>query len=189
MPTCTLIAGPNGAGKTTFALRHLPSIGCSRFVNADAIAAGLSPLAPEKESFRASRLLLQEIASCVEKREDFAFETTLSGRTYLKLVSKLLAHGWQVNLYYLWLPSVQMSLDRVAERVAKGGHSIPYEAVMRRYPRSISNLLNHYAPLCSNTICFDNAQTIPQEIFTQTHLGRNIVDKQAYQRLLEQSGD
>lgn len=122
---CTIIAGLNGAGKTTFAMTWLPEVAhCRNFVNADLIAAGLSPLSPEKEWLAASRLFLREIYHYIQRREDFAFETTLAGKTYLRLIRELLADDWQVNLYYLWLPSVETSIARVAERVAHGGHDI-----------------------------------------------------------------
>jgi len=89
MPTCWIIAGPNGAGKTTFALEYLPAVaGCRRFINADLIAAGLSPLAPEQQLLAASRLFLREIEDCIAVRQDFAFETTLAGRSYLKLIER-----------------------------------------------------------------------------------------------------
>ncbi len=104
-PVCTIIAGPNGAGKTTFALTHLPeSIRCLNFVNADLIAMGLSPLSPEREWLAASRLFLREIRQYSDRRESLAFETTLSGKTYLRLIRNLLADGWRVCLVCLWLP-------------------------------------------------------------------------------------
>lgn len=102
MPTCWIIAGPNGAGKTTFALDYLPALAlCRRFINADLIAAGLSPLAPEQQLLTASRWFLREIEDCIAARQDFAFETTLSGRTYLRLLQRLRAQGWRIELIYL----------------------------------------------------------------------------------------
>ncbi|HHM04658.1 MAG TPA: hypothetical protein ENJ19_02815 [Gammaproteobacteria bacterium] len=185
VPVCTLIAGPNGAGKTTFALSFLPEVaGCRNFVNADMIAAGLSPLSPEREWLTASRLFLREIGQYIAAREDFAFETTLSGRTYLRLVRRLLADGWRVELYYLWLPSIEMSIERVAERVSHGGHDIPREAIVRRYPRSIFNLLNHYAPLCSATVCLDNSRENPEVIFVQDAEGRKIENSNLFKQLM-----
>ena len=122
-PVCRIIAGPNGAGKTTFALRYLPQVAPgSAFVNADLIAAGLSPLAPEQQRITAGRLFLHQIEGHITQRRDFAFETTLSGRGYLRLVRRLRADGWRVELLYLALPSVELSHRRVAERVAHGGH-------------------------------------------------------------------
>ncbi len=140
MPTCWIIAGPNGAGKTTFALDYLPQVvGCLRFINADLIAAGLSPLAPERQAATAGRLFLREMAAAHKAGESFAFETTLSGRGYLKLIRELRAGGWQVELIYLALPSVEMSRLRVTERVAHGGHAIPDVDIVRRFPRSLHN--------------------------------------------------
>lgn len=104
MPTCWIIAGPNGAGKTTFALEYLPRVaGCTHFINADLIAAGLSPLAPERELVAASRILLQEIEERIARAEDFSFETTLAGRGYLRLIHRLQKQGWKVELIYLAL--------------------------------------------------------------------------------------
>lgn len=188
-PICTVIAGPNGAGKTTFALTYLPETAhCRNFVNADLIAAGLSPLSPERERVAASRLFLAEVRQYIERREDFAFETTLSGRTYLKLIRALLADGWEVRLYYLWLPSVEMSLARVAERVAHGGHDIPREDVIRRYPRSIRNLLECYSMLCSSTVCLDNSGPVPEVIFMQDTHGR-VVENQSFFDVLQKRGE
>ncbi len=184
-PICTIIAGPNGAGKTTFALSYLPEVaGCRNFVNADMIAAGLSPLSPEREWLAASRLFLKEIEQYIRQREDFAFETTLSGKTYLRLIRRLLADGWRVELYYLWLPSIELSIERVAERVFHGGHDIPQASIVRRYPRSIENLLIHYTPLCSSTICLDNSRTIPEVIFVQDGTCRTVENSDLYQQLL-----
>jgi predicted ABC-type ATPase len=158
VPTCWIIAGPNGAGKTTFALEYLPTVvGCRRFVNADLIAAGMSPLAPEQQLLAASRLFLREIEDCINTRQDFAFETTLAGRSYLKLVEKLQTTGWRVELIYLALPSAEMSRLRVAERVRHGGHSIPEDDIIRRFPRSLYNLLHLFAPRANQTLCYMNS--------------------------------
>ncbi|MEO8498174.1 MAG: AAA family ATPase [Planctomycetota bacterium] len=183
-PVCTIIAGPNGAGKTTFALTYLPQAAdCRNFVNADLIASGLSPLAPERELIAAGRLFLGEIRRFVDARASFAFETTLAGKSYLKLIRQLLADDWLVELMYLWLPSVEVSRQRVAERVAHGGHDIPSDAIKRRYPRSIANLLNHYAPLCSSTICFNNSESVPELIFTESAAGRVVENAELYAAL------
>ncbi len=142
-PTCYVIAGPNGAGKTTFALRYLPEMtGCMNFINADLIADGLSPLDPTKVQMEAGKILLREIRSNVEKGEDFAFETTLSGRSYARLLKELRSKGWKTVLFYLWIPSARFSRARVLQRVEAGGHDIPAEAIARRYCRTVSNFLN-----------------------------------------------
>lgn len=187
MPTCWIIAGPNGAGKTTFALEYLPQVAqCSRFVNADLIAAGLSPLAPERELLAASRLFLREIESCIAQREDFAFETTLAGRSYLKLVRRLQAQDWRVALIYLALPSVEMSKQRVAERVAHGGHDIPAADIERRFARSLSNLLNTFSTQM-DTCCFMNADAAPEPVFEQRGALRTIIHAAHYQHLQQEA--
>lgn len=183
-----IIAGPNGAGKTTFALEYLPQVaGCTRFINADLIAAGLSPLAPERELLAASRLFLREIEECIEAREDFAFETTLAGRTYLRLIERLQRDGWRVELIYLALPSVEMSKLRVAERVAHGGHNIPLADIERRFPRSLRHLLNDFSHRVDSCTCFMNDGESPVLVFEQHGNDREIVHDDYYQLLLEEA--
>ena len=179
---------PQRAGKTTFALEYLPQVAqCSRFVNADLIAAGLSPLAPERELLAASRLFLGEIEACIAKREDFAFETTLAGRSYLKLVRRLQTAGWRVELIYLALPSMEMSKLRVAERVAHGGHSIPVADIERRFARSLGNLLNSFSTQVDACRCFMNSDASPELVFEQQGEVRNVVHTQYYQYLLKEA--
>jgi len=183
-----IIAGPNGAGKTTFALEYLPkAAGCTRFINADLIAAGLSPLAPERELLAASRLFLREIEERIAAREDFAFETTLAGRTYLRLVERLQRDSWRVELIYLALPSVEMSKLRVAERVAHGGHNIPVADIERRFPRSLRHLLNDFSHRVDSCTCFMNDGESPVLVFEQRGGERDIVHDDYYQLLLEEA--
>ena len=187
-PICLIIAGPNGAGKTTFALEYLPKMtGYSHFINADLIAAGLSPLAPERELLAASRIFLREIKDCIKIREDFAFETTLAGRIYLRLVQRLRSTGWRVELIYLALPSVEMSKLRVAERVAHGGHDIPVADIERRFARSLNNLLYNFSYSVDSCICFMNHGDSPRLVFEQRGNTRDIVHDEYYQILLEES--
>lgn len=186
MPTCWMIAGPNGAGKSTFALEYLPRVArCTRFVNADMIAAGLSPLAPERELLAASRLFLAEIEANIKQREDFAFETTLAGRSYLKLVKRLREDGWQVELIYLALPSIEMSRLRVAERVAHGGHNIPATDIERRFARSLHNLLEVFSQVVDVCRCFMNSGAVPELVFEQVGPVRNVLNTDLYENLLE----
>jgi predicted ABC-type ATPase len=188
-PTCWIIAGPNGAGKTTFALQYLPEVaGCSRFINADLIAAGLSPLAPERELAAASRLFLNEIEAHITARQDFSFETTLAGRGYLKLIRRLRADGWRVELIYLALPSVELSQLRVAERVRHGGHDVSAKDIERRFPRSLRNLLDHYSAAVDACHCYINTGAEPDLVFAQRHEHRNIVHRRHYQRLNNEAG-
>lgn len=185
-PLCAIIAGPNGAGKTTFALHYLRFVlACRNFVNADAIAAGLSPLAPEHERISASRLFLQKIEQYIHKRESFAFETTLWGRSHLRLIERLQKDGWQVALLYLSLPDVKVSVARVKERVAHGGHDTPEADIRRRYPRSIGNLLGEYGKLCDISLCFDNSAN-PVLIYSKQGDTVSVETPMIYQRLLEQ---
>jgi predicted ABC-type ATPase len=189
-PVCTIIAGVNGAGKTTFALKYLSETAhCRRFINADLIASGLSPLAPELKQMAASRLFLKEIKQAIYLRENFAFETTLSGKSYLSLIRNIQAEGWLVELIYLYLPDVQLSIERVAERVKHGGHDIPLESIIRRYPRSLHNLVNDYAPLCDTVICLDNSQELEKIIFVQNRQSVMVKDKLTYQKIIGINND
>lgn len=185
MPTCWIIAGPNGAGKTTFALEYLPQVASGvRFINADLIAAGLSPLAPERELLAASRIFLREVEERISAREDFALETTLAGRIYLRLVERLRAEGWGTELIYLALPSVEMSKQRVAERVAHGGHNIPAADIERRFSRSLRSLLDEFSHRVDACTCFMNEGASPQLVFEQHGDHREVVHADYYQLLL-----
>jgi predicted ABC-type ATPase len=174
-PVCWIIAGPNGAGKTTFALKYLPEVaGCRTFVNADLIAAGMSPLAPERERVTASRLFLGEIERHIQARRDFGFETTLAGRGYLRQIRRLRATGWRVELIYLALPNAEMAKLRVAERVSHGGHDIPVPDIERRFLRSLENLFGAYASLVDRTVCSLNSGETPEVVFTQQGENREV---------------
>ena len=157
-----IIAGPNGAGKTTFARAFLPQEArCPRFINADLIAAGLSPFAPEAEAIRAGRLMLEEIASCVARGESFAFETTLSGHVYLRRIEAWRRSGYHVSLFFLSLPTAEMALARVAERVRQGGHDIPEAVVRRRFASGRRNFQTHYRAAVDAWALYDNSGEEP----------------------------
>ncbi|MDD4070926.1 MAG: zeta toxin family protein [Desulfobacterales bacterium] len=189
MPTCWIIAGPNGSGKTTFALDYLPKVaGCTHFLNADLIASGLSPLAPARELVAASRFFLKEIEASIAGGVDFAFETTLSGRGHLKLINRLKKAGWQVELIYLALPSIEMSKLRVAERVAHGGHDIPIKDIERRFPRSLCNLLSDFSSAADRCVCFMNDSDDPVLVFEQQGEIRNILHDEYFTLLSKESG-
>lgn len=181
-PVCTIIAGPNGAGKTTFAMEFLPQTDCGIFLNADMIAAGLSPLRADENLLEAGRLFLREIERCIEKREHFAFETTLSGAAHLARVRRMLADGWLVNMIYLWIPDAETSLNRVRQRVKQGGHNVPEKDIYRRYGRSLRNLFL-YAPVCSETECLDNSDRDRKKIFTQKGESVTVLNKVLYDKL------
>jgi len=189
-PTCFIIAGPNGAGKTTFALRYLPQIaGCRNFVNADLIAYGFSPFDSLSAQFEAGRLFLREIHANIDKRVDFAFETTLAGRSHISLLKKLKQDDWQIVLFFLWIPDAAFSKSRIRERVEHGGHNIPDDAIYRRYPRIMHNLIKIYIPLCDKAICYDNSKPKPVSIFEQDGKDRRIFIQDTYEIILRQSDD
>lgn len=157
-----IIAGPNGAGKTTFARSFLPQEAqCPRFINADLIAAGLSPFAPEAAAIKAGRLMLEEVAACVGRGESFAFETTLSGLGYLRHIDQWRVQGYRVKLYFLTLPSAQTAIARVAERVSQGGHDIPEPVIRRRFAAGRRNFNQHYKTNVDAWALYDNAGTMP----------------------------
>ncbi|MFA6174198.1 MAG: zeta toxin family protein [Kiritimatiellales bacterium] len=189
-PTCYVIAGPNGAGKTTFALRYLPEMtGCRNFINADLIADGLSPLNPAGVQMEAGKILLREIEANVAAGTDFAFETTLSGRMYVRLLKELRSKGWKIVLFYLWIPGAEFSRLRVRQRVESGGHDIPDEAITRRYRRTVSNFLTVFAPLCDQVFCYDNSGIEPIPVFVDSGQVRQVIDKVRYSQVLESSHD
>jgi predicted ABC-type ATPase len=153
-----IIAGPNGAGKTTFAREFLPFYAdCREFVNANLIAQGLSPFDPQAASIRAGRLMLERISELSTRRLTFGFETTLAGKTYLNLITRLKNEGYIVNLYFLWLQSVDTAISRVAERVSLGGHNIPEDIIRRRYKVGISNFFSFYQSIVDNWMLFDGS--------------------------------
>ena len=157
-----IIAGPNGAGKTTFARSFLPQEAqCPRFINADLIAAGLSPFAPETAAIKAGRLMLEEVAACVGRGESFAFETTLSGLGYLRHIDQWHAQGYRVDLCFLALPSAEAAVARVAERVSQGGHDIPEPVIRRRFVTGRRNFDQHYKTKVDTWALYDNAGTTP----------------------------
>jgi predicted ABC-type ATPase len=161
MPNLYVIGGANGSGKTTVALSLLPNLlGVFEYVNADAIASGLSPLNPESMAIQAGRLMLERLQVLASSEADFAFETTLAARTYARFLRDCKAKGYTINLLYFWLRSADLALERVARRVASGGHAIPAAVVLRRYERGRKNLLELYLPLCDNWIVYDNSETI-----------------------------
>ncbi len=157
-----IIAGPNGAGKTTFAREFLPNeAGCPIFVNADLIAAGLAPFAPETAAVQAGRLMLQEIARHFAARESFAFETTLAGRGYLHHIRTWRATGYRVKLIYLQLDSPEEAIARVAQRVRQGGHDVPQAIIRRRFAAGRENFDRLYAPMVDAWALYDNAGAVP----------------------------
>ncbi len=159
MPQVVVIAGPNGAGKTTVSKTLLSDILHSKaFVNADAIAQGLNGLAPETQALQAGRLMLKQLDEFAEAEEDFAFETTLSGRTYATWLRGLREKGYCVFLFYSWLNCADLAVERVRIRVQTGGHSIPEPTIRSRYVRSWENFLRLYQPIADEWRVVDNSR-------------------------------
>lgn len=182
-----VIAGPNGAGKTTFAKTFLPVYaGCQEFVNADLIAGGLSPFAPEKAAFPAGRLMLAQIRSLGDRGGDFAFETTLSGRSYLPLLRDLKARGYAIHLFFLWIPSVELALARIAGRVREGGHDVPDAVVRRRFAKGLSNLFRFYRPLLESWTIFDNSSEEPRLIASEAQGELRVANRELHDKIQEE---
>jgi predicted ABC-type ATPase len=153
-----MIGGPNGAGKTTWAYRRLsPTLGIREFVNADEIARGISPLDPEASAIGAGRLMLDRLNELIDAGDSFAFETTCSGRGHARLLERCRTEGYRITLIFLWLPSADVALARVARRVGRGGHRIPDEVVMRRYSAGLRNMRDLYVPLADIALIYDNS--------------------------------
>ena len=179
-----VIAGPNGAGKTTFASEFLPNYAdCRIFINADLIAQGMAPFSPETAAFRAGRLMLGEIELYAKRGESFGFETTLAGLSFLRLIRRLKDTGYQVNFFYLWVPSEAVALARVRARVLGGGHDVPEPTLRRRFDRSIRNFLIRYRPLGDSWMLFDNSGTKPKVIAFESHGNVRIMDPVTYERV------
>jgi predicted ABC-type ATPase len=161
-PRCIVIAGPNGAGKTTFALEFLPKdTDIVHFVNADLIASGLSALRPEIAAVTAGRVFLAELDRLARSRTSFAFETTLSGRTYAGRLQKWKALGYRIEMAYLKVDSPELALKRIAARVRQGGHDVSKDDVIRRFGRSWVNFLRVYRPLADAWWVYDNSGLAP----------------------------
>lgn len=161
-PRALILAGPNGSGKTTFAREFLPAEGnCPTFINADLIAEGLSPFQPESMAIEASRLMLEHVRQRVAALQDFAVETTLAGRAYLRMIREWRSVGYQVELIFLQLPSPEMAVQRVRQRVAQGGHHIPEQDIRRRFDRGIENFHTHYCGAVNAWQVFDASQWPP----------------------------
>ena len=191
MPNLYIIAGCNGAGKTTASYTVLPEIlNCREFVNADNIAAGLSPFNVESVAFAAARIMLQRMNELLNEKVDFAFETTLSTRSYVSFIQKAKSLGYQITLLYFWLSSPQNAIQRVAKRVSQGGHHIPSDIIERRYCRGIDNLINLYIPICDSWLVLNNMLSHPEFIAEgSTVLGETVYNYDIWERISKNSCD
>ena len=181
-----VIAGPNGAGKTTFAKEFLPHFAkCQEFINADLIASGLSPFSPRTAAIEAGRMMLNRIKDLASRHHTFAFETTLSGRGYLSMFRKFKTQGYRIHLFYLWLPSVQLAIQRVRDRVQRGGHSVPEEDIRRRFNRGLKNLFSDYLPLLDDWTLLDNSGKRPQMIASANEGHIQIIASELFRQIKE----
>lgn len=187
MKTLYIIAGCNGAGKTTASLTMLPEIWkCSEFVNADAIAKGLSPFKPETMAFPAGRIMLKRIDHLIEGDSSFSIETTLSTRSYAKLVERAHSKGFSVQLLFFWLPTTEMAIERVKQRVLEGGHNIPTDVIVRRYYGGIDNLFNIYMDIVDSWMLVDNF-SVPRKIIASggKRSEMKIMNKELFDKVKE----
>ena len=171
-----IIAGCNGAGKTTASFTILPEVlDCKEFINADEIAKGLSPFQPESVAMQAGRIMLARMDELLQKGETFAFETTLATKSYKQKIEWAQANGYEVTLLFFWLDSPNMAKERVAQRVAEGGHSIPSETIERRYHNGIANLFAIYIDMVDICYIFDNSEGERTPIAKKYKGGKEII--------------
>lgn len=165
-----IIAGCNGAGKTTASFTILPEIlNCKEFVNADEIAKGISPFQPEKVAIEAGRIMLKRIDELLNEKVSFAFETTLSTKSYQNKIFKAKTNGYHVTLLFFWLQNIELAKERVKTRVLEGGHNIETAIIERRYINGIKNLFSIYLPIVDEALIFDNSEGIHDLIAEKTN--------------------
>ncbi len=187
-PNLYIIAGPNGAGKTTAAYNLLPEVlHCTNFVNADEIARGLSPFAPELVPLQAGRIMLQRIDELLPQKVDFAIETTLATRSYVHLVRRAQALGYKVHLIFFYLENEEQAIARVAQRVSNGGHGIPEVDIRRRFTRGIYNLIHLYMPICDSVLVYNNMKTPAQLVARKKNQAEdvNVVKYEMWNQLIQ----
>ena len=176
-----VISGCNGAGKTTASYTILPEIlNCDEFVNADEIAKGLSPFNPESTNIQAGRLMLNRIKSLLDKGESFAFETTLSTRSYTSFIEKAKQNGYSVTLLYLWLNSEDLAIKRVQVRVKEGGHNIPENVIRRRYRNGLYNFFKLYKSMVDDWMFINNSGDFYEVIAEGTGIGDEILNEKTW---------
>ena len=164
-PRVVVLGGPNGAGKSTCAPNLLRGpLGVAEFVNADVIARGLSAFAPQRVSWAAGRIMMSRLRELAATRASFAFESTLASRTFAPWLKQLVAAGYEFRLVFLWLPSAEMAVARVAERVRLGGHDVPEETIHRRYRAGLTNFFSLYQPLASEWKVIDNSSQLAEAV-------------------------
>ncbi|HPR61300.1 MAG TPA: zeta toxin family protein [Prolixibacteraceae bacterium] len=187
MPNLYVISGCNGAGKTTASYTVLPEmLQCNEFVNVDEIAKGLSPFNPDRAAIEAGRLMLNKMNKLVDKKHDFAFETTLSPRSYVNMVSMAKEAGYHVTLLYFWLNTVELAIERVKSRVHEGGHDVAVPVIKRRYSAGLVNLFERYIPISDFWMIFDNSG-IRASLVAEGHFNnsRKIKNNTIFEQILK----
>jgi predicted ABC-type ATPase len=156
-PNVVIMAGPNGAGKSTLSEPLLAgTLGIRHYVNADTLARGLSAFNADEMEVEAGKIMLEHLHDLAEQRANFAFETTLASRTFAPWIAKLKTTGYQFHLFYVWVPSADVSVERVRKRVILGGHGVPEETIRRRYQRGLDNFFRLYRPLAESWEFYEN---------------------------------
>jgi predicted ABC-type ATPase len=187
-PLVVVIAGPNGAGKSTMAAQLLQGpLAVSDFVNADTIARGLSDFHPESVAVAAGRIMLARLRTLAEARADFAFETTLAGRTFAPWLQSLRASGYRAQLAFISLPAPELSIIRVADRVRRGGHHVPDDVIRRRFVRGLRNFFDVYQQAVDSWELFDNSSPTGPRLLASGDIGQppRILDLEAWTALSE----
>jgi predicted ABC-type ATPase len=187
-PNVVIMAGPNGAGKTTISKELLAgALEIRHYVNADTIARGLSDFNSEEMAFKAGKWMLQHLHELAAEKTNFAFETTLASRTFAPWIGELKKNGYQFHLFFVWVPAAEVSIARVAARVASGGHHVPDETVRRRYQRGLRNFFNLYKPLANSWKMINNANPLKRSAIAESDgTIESVHDAEIWQSIVEE---
>ncbi len=189
MKNLYIIAGCNGAGKTTASFTVLPEmLNCDEFINADEIARGISPFKPEKAAIEAGKLMLSKINKLIKSGKDFAVETTLATKSYIRIIDSAHKHNYEIGLLFFWLQSSDLAIERVKSRVLEGGHNIHTETIVRRYYKGIYNFFNVYLTRCDFWILL-NSSSLQVKLVAEGRMGteEKIYDSRILKRIKEMS--